>query len=116
MCSDGTRGMPVLNLKAKLTAFPLIFGRLYTGTVVHRLCQELKTSSTIENLLSTSPKMYQLYSNLVHVVKDYLSPDVIQKKKSRSKKKAHKGLKKDAKQEALPSCSINRFAPFMVED
>ncbi|XP_066483323.1 protein asteroid homolog 1 isoform X2 [Tiliqua scincoides] len=91
--------------------------RLYTGTVVHRLCQDLKTSSIVENLLSTSPRMYQLYCNLVHVVKDYLSPDVVQKKKSRSKKKAHQALKKkDATLEALPSCSINRFAPFMVED
>nr|XP_028605892.1 protein asteroid homolog 1 isoform X1 [Podarcis muralis]XP_028605893.1 protein asteroid homolog 1 isoform X1 [Podarcis muralis] len=99
--------------------------RLYNGTLVHRLYRELKSSSSPENLLSASPKMYQLYSNMIHTVKDIAPPDFFQKKKkpkSRRKKNnqtTDQGLDKreSAMLETLPSCSINnRFEALMVEN
>ncbi|NXP43541.1 ASTE1 protein, partial [Heliornis fulica] len=42
--------------------------RLYTGTLVHRLYQELKSTPTVENLFSLSPKMTQLYQVLLNTV------------------------------------------------
>ncbi|NWR93382.1 ASTE1 protein, partial [Furnarius figulus] len=42
--------------------------RLYTGTLVHRLCQELKSTPSVENLFILSPKMTQLYLLLLKTV------------------------------------------------
>ncbi|NXP22202.1 ASTE1 protein, partial [Scytalopus superciliaris] len=42
--------------------------RLYTGTLVHRLCQELKSTPSAENLFILSPKMTQLYLVLLNTV------------------------------------------------
>ncbi|NXC28041.1 ASTE1 protein, partial [Campylorhamphus procurvoides] len=42
--------------------------RLYTGTLVHRLCQELKSIPSVENLFILSPKMTQLYLGLLKTV------------------------------------------------
>ncbi|XP_034984668.2 protein asteroid homolog 1 isoform X2 [Zootoca vivipara] len=97
--------------------------RLYNGTLVHSLYRELKSTSSPENLLSASPKMYQLYSNMIHIVKDVAPPGFFQKKKkpkSRRKKNNQtpdQGLDKreGAMLETLPSCSINnRFEALMV--
>ncbi|XP_044311768.1 protein asteroid homolog 1 isoform X2 [Varanus komodoensis] len=64
--------------------------RLYNGTLVHRLHHQLKSGPTPENLLSTSPRMYQLYCNMVHVVKDAMPLGFFQKKsKSQRKKNKH---------------------------
>ncbi|KFR13538.1 Protein asteroid 1, partial [Opisthocomus hoazin] len=41
---------------------------LYTGTLVHRLYQELKSTPSVENLFSLSPKMTQLYQVLLNTV------------------------------------------------
>ncbi|XP_053114940.1 protein asteroid homolog 1 isoform X1 [Hemicordylus capensis] len=91
--------------------------RLYNGTLVHRLCRELKSTSTPENILSASPKMYQLYCNMVHIVKDSIPPNFFQKKKSKKRKNQALAKKEGATVEALPLCSVNnRFAAFMVED
>ncbi|NXL88055.1 ASTE1 protein, partial [Alectura lathami] len=43
--------------------------RLYSGTLVHRLYQELKSTPSVENLFSSSPKMTQLYRVLLNTVK-----------------------------------------------
>ncbi|KFO70809.1 Protein asteroid 1, partial [Cuculus canorus] len=42
--------------------------RLYSGTLVHRLYQELKSTPSVENLFSLSPKMTQLYQVLLSIV------------------------------------------------
>ncbi|NXM66503.1 ASTE1 protein, partial [Serilophus lunatus] len=42
--------------------------RLYTGTLVHRLYQELKSTPSVENLFILSPKMSQLYLVLLNTV------------------------------------------------
>ncbi|NXG02000.1 ASTE1 protein, partial [Sakesphorus luctuosus] len=42
--------------------------RFYTGTLVHRLYQELKSTPSVENLFSLSPKMTQLYLVLLNTV------------------------------------------------
>ncbi|NXQ85692.1 ASTE1 protein, partial [Nyctibius grandis] len=42
--------------------------RLYSGTLVHRLYQELKSTPAVENLFSSSPKMTQLYQVLLNMV------------------------------------------------
>ncbi|XP_048367439.1 protein asteroid homolog 1 [Sphaerodactylus townsendi] len=98
--------------------------QLYNGTLVHRLYHELKSASTPENLLSASPKMNQLYCDMVHVVRSVIPTEFFKKKKSKSLKKKNKQAVKQPldKKEApmiqvLPSCSINnRFETFMVED
>ncbi|NXP04030.1 ASTE1 protein, partial [Thinocorus orbignyianus] len=40
--------------------------RLYSGTLVHRLSQELKSAPSVENLFSSSPKMNLLYQVLLN--------------------------------------------------
>ncbi|KFQ15378.1 Protein asteroid 1, partial [Leptosomus discolor] len=42
--------------------------RLYSGTLVHRLYQELKSTPSVENLFSLSPKMTQLCQVLLNTV------------------------------------------------
>ncbi|NXG54532.1 ASTE1 protein, partial [Hemiprocne comata] len=42
--------------------------RLYSGTLVHRLYQELKSTPSVETLFSSSPKMTQLYQVLLNTV------------------------------------------------
>ncbi|KFV06342.1 Protein asteroid 1, partial [Tauraco erythrolophus] len=42
--------------------------RLYSGTLVHRLYQELKSTPSVENLFSLSPKMTQLYQVMLNTV------------------------------------------------
>ncbi|KFO06753.1 Protein asteroid 1, partial [Balearica regulorum gibbericeps] len=42
--------------------------RIYTGTLVHRLYQELKSNPSVENLFSLSPKMTRLYQVLLNTV------------------------------------------------
>uniref|UniRef100_A0A8C6NFR1 Uncharacterized protein n=1 Tax=Melopsittacus undulatus TaxID=13146 RepID=A0A8C6NFR1_MELUD len=66
--------------------------RLYTGTLVHRLFQELKSTPSVENLFSSSPKMTQLYQDLLNTMESTVPPDFFQKIKTKSesckKKKA----------------------------
>ncbi|NWQ89107.1 ASTE1 protein, partial [Burhinus bistriatus] len=42
--------------------------RLYSGTLAHRLYQELKSTPSVENLFSSSPKMTRLYQVLLNTV------------------------------------------------
>ncbi|KAM6314917.1 single-strand DNA endonuclease ASTE1 [Aegotheles albertisi] len=97
--------------------------RLYSGTLVHRLYQELKSTPSVENLFSSSPKMTQLYRVLLNTVESTVSPDFFQMTKTRSescKKKKASNKKKKATRHAVPEtrhlCSVNRFASLGVED
>ncbi|NWQ77042.1 ASTE1 protein, partial [Columbina picui] len=47
---------------------PDLSRRLYSGTLVHRLYQELKSTPSVENLFHFSPKMSQLYQVLLNTV------------------------------------------------
>ncbi|NXF36321.1 ASTE1 protein, partial [Nyctibius bracteatus] len=47
---------------------PDLSSRLYSGTLVHRLYQELKSTPSVEDLFSSSPKMTQLYQVLLNTV------------------------------------------------
>ncbi|NWT09778.1 ASTE1 protein, partial [Vireo altiloquus] len=47
---------------------PDLSSRLFTGTLVHRLYQELKSAPSVENLFILSPKMAQLYLILLNTV------------------------------------------------
>ncbi|KAM6422164.1 single-strand DNA endonuclease ASTE1 [Rhynochetos jubatus] len=98
--------------------------RLYSGTLVHRLCQELKSTPSVENLFSLSPKMTQLYQVLLNTVESTLSPDFFQKttktKSESCKKKKASSQKKKAVRCAIPEtqhlCNVNRFASLGVDD
>ncbi|KAJ7322549.1 hypothetical protein JRQ81_018836 [Phrynocephalus forsythii] len=96
---------------------------LYCGTLVHRLYHELKSSSVPEDLLSTSPKLYQLYCNMVHVVKDATPAGFFQKKSKKHRKQSEQTSdhvlheRECTALEVVPSCSINnRFATLMVNN
>ncbi|NXJ78689.1 ASTE1 protein, partial [Trogon melanurus] len=47
---------------------PDLSSRLYSGTLLHRLDQEIKSTPSVENLFSLSPKMTQLYQVLINTV------------------------------------------------
>lgn len=100
--------------------------RLYTGTLVHGLFQELKSTPSVENLFSSSSKMTQLYQDLLNTVESTLSPGFFQKiKVSKTKSESCKKKKASSKEKkaircAIPEaqhlCSVNRFAALEVDD
>lgn len=97
--------------------------RLYSGTLVHSLYQELKSTPLVENLFSSSPKMTQLYQVLLNTVKSSVSPDFFQKvteTKSESRKKKKASKKTKASRCPIPEtqylCDVNRFASLGVDD
>ncbi|XP_043396769.1 protein asteroid homolog 1 isoform X2 [Chelonia mydas] len=100
--------------------------RLYCGTLVHRLCKELKSVHAAENQLLSSPKMSQLYCDLLHAVKSTVPPDFFQettkttkscKEKNKQATSQAETTRQHATLEAQPLCDINnRFASLMVED
>uniref|UniRef100_A0A8C9MF57 Asteroid homolog 1 n=1 Tax=Serinus canaria TaxID=9135 RepID=A0A8C9MF57_SERCA len=104
--------------------YSLLLSRLYTGTLVHRLYQELKSAPSVENLFISSPKMAQLYLVLLNTVESMVSPDFFQEMtKTRSescKKKIASSKKKPTTRRAVPetqhSCNVNRFAALEVDD
>ncbi|CAM9211555.1 unnamed protein product [Bubo scandiacus] len=98
--------------------------RLYNGTLVHRLYQELKSMPSVENLFSLSPKMTQLYQVLLNTVESTVSADFFQKttktKSESCKKKKVSNKKRKAIRRAVPEtqhlCNVNRFASLGVDD
>lgn len=92
---------------------------LYNGSLVHRLCQQLPASSSVESLLSLCPEAKQLYEHLFNATKSYAPAELfLPKTKSKSKKKRQKkkvaslGTTADAKHWYDRS---NRFGPLMPE-
>ncbi|XP_031446163.1 protein asteroid homolog 1 [Phasianus colchicus] len=94
--------------------------RLYSGTLVHGLYQELKSTPSVENLFSSSPKMTELYQVLLNTVISTVSPDFFQKKteaKSESCKKKKASKKTKAVRCAVSETrDVNRFASLSVDD
>ncbi|XP_021245028.1 protein asteroid homolog 1 [Numida meleagris] len=97
--------------------------RLYSGTLVHGLYQELKSTPSVENLFSSSPKMTELYQVLLNTVMSTVSPDFFQKtteakSESCKKKKASKKTKaiRRAVSENQHLCDVNRFASLSMDN
>ncbi|XP_029796166.1 protein asteroid homolog 1 [Suricata suricatta] len=64
--------------------------RLYNGSLVHGLCQQL-TSTSAESLLSLCPEARQLYEHLFNATRSYAPAELfLPKGKSNSKKKRQK--------------------------
>ncbi|XP_058289690.1 protein asteroid homolog 1 isoform X2 [Hylobates moloch] len=75
--------------------------RLYSGSLVHGLCQQLLASTSVESLLSICPEAKQLYEHLFNATRSYAPAEIfLPKGRSNSKKKRQK--KQDT------SCSKNR--------
>lgn len=65
--------------------------RLYSGSLVHGLCQELLTSTSVESLLSMCPEAKQLYEHLFNAIRSYAPAELfLPKGKSNSKKRRQK--------------------------
>lgn len=92
---------------------------LYNGSLVHRLCQQLPASSSVESLLSLCPEAKQLYEHLFNATKSYAPAELfLPKTKSKSKKKRQK--KKVASLGTTAGAKhwydrSNRFGPLMPE-
>lgn len=100
--------------------------RLYSGSLVHGLCRQLLTSTSVESLLSMCPEAKQLYDRLFNATRAFApAAFLLPKGKSNSKKK-----KKQKKQGTNRSKNrvgtisdtrcwyevSNRFGPLMVEN
>ncbi|XP_035751604.1 protein asteroid homolog 1, partial [Egretta garzetta] len=98
--------------------------RLYNGPLVHRLYQELKSTPSVENLFSSSPKITRLYQVLLNTVESTVPADFFQKvtktKSESCKKKKASNKKKASRPKAIPEtqhlCNVNRFASLRVDD
>ncbi|XP_007935600.1 protein asteroid homolog 1 [Orycteropus afer afer] len=65
--------------------------RVYSGTLVHGLCQELRASTSVETLLSMCPEAKQLYEHMFNAMQLHAPPELfLPKGKSNSKKKRRK--------------------------
>ncbi|XP_046956094.1 protein asteroid homolog 1 isoform X2 [Lynx rufus] len=65
--------------------------RLYSGSLVHGLCRQLLTSTSVESLLNMCPEAKQLYEHLFNATRSYASAELfLPKGKSNSKKKRQK--------------------------
>ncbi|XP_078520003.1 single-strand DNA endonuclease ASTE1 [Lissotriton helveticus] len=77
----------------QLLRFPLPepdLTRLYSGTLVHRLCYEFKSTPATKDLLSRCPAMEELYQNLLLAVTSVVPPDFFQNKSNSKPKKSRK--------------------------
>nr|XP_033785894.1 protein asteroid homolog 1 [Geotrypetes seraphini]XP_033785895.1 protein asteroid homolog 1 [Geotrypetes seraphini]XP_033785896.1 protein asteroid homolog 1 [Geotrypetes seraphini] len=100
--------------------------RIYSGTLVHRLCQHLKGEPFADQLLLQCPAVAQLYHNLSGAIKSAVPPDSFQKKRNsksgKSKKRKVKTKQTDSPgrssmQETEPLCLVdNRFASLLMAD
>ncbi|XP_029398944.1 protein asteroid homolog 1 isoform X3 [Mus pahari] len=92
---------------------------LYSGSLVHGLCQQLLASGSVESILGICPEAKQLYEHLFNATKSYAPAELfLPKTKSKSKKRRQKkkvaslGTTADAKHCYDRS---NRFGLLMLE-
>uniref|UniRef100_A0A8D2IHQ1 Asteroid homolog 1 n=1 Tax=Urocitellus parryii TaxID=9999 RepID=A0A8D2IHQ1_UROPR len=99
--------------------------RLYSGSLVHGLCQQLLTSASVESLLSMCPEAKQLYEHLFNATKSYAPAELflpkgkLNSKKKRKKKKGTTWSKNRVGTASDPRClyeGSNRFGLLMVEN
>ncbi|XP_037700867.1 protein asteroid homolog 1 isoform X2 [Choloepus didactylus] len=84
--------------------------RLYSGSLVHGLCQQLLTSTSVERLLSICPEAKQLYEHLFNALRSYVPPEsFLPKGKSNSKKKKQKKRGTNWWKNRVGTTSDNRF-------
>uniref|UniRef100_A0A2K5I578 XPG N-terminal domain-containing protein n=1 Tax=Colobus angolensis palliatus TaxID=336983 RepID=A0A2K5I578_COLAP len=103
----------------------LYISRLYSGSLVHGLCQQLLASTSVESLLSMCPEAKQLYEHLFNATRSYAPTEIfLPKGKSNSKKKRQKKQntscsKNRGRTTAHTKCwyqGNNRFGLLMVEN
>nr|AAF14876.1 hypothalamus protein HT001 [Homo sapiens] len=99
--------------------------RLYSGSLVHGLCQQLLASTSVESLLSICPEAKQLYEYLFNATRSYAPAEIfLPKGRSNSKKKRQKKQntscsKNRGRTTAHTKCwyeGNNRFGLLMVEN
>lgn len=107
-----------------LLSLPLL-NRLYSGSLVHGLCRQLLTSTSVESLLSTCPEATQLYEHLFNATRSYAPAELfLPKGKSNSKKKRRKKPGASRSKNSVGTLSdnrcwyerSNRFGLLMVEN
>nr|KAF6473220.1 asteroid-like protein 1 [Rousettus aegyptiacus] len=99
--------------------------RLYSGSLMHGLCQRLLTSTSVESLLSMCPEAKQLYEHLFSATKSYAPAELfLPKSKSNSKKRRQKKQGSSRSKNRVGTVSDtrcwyelnNRFGLLMVEN
>lgn len=99
--------------------------RLYSGSLVHGLCRQLLTSTSVESLLSMCPEAKQLYEHLFNATRAFAPAALLLPKgKSNSKKKRQKKQGTNRSKNKVGTISdtrcwyevSNRFGPLMVEN
>ncbi|XP_043922134.1 protein asteroid homolog 1 [Protopterus annectens] len=96
--------------------------RIYSGPLIHNVYQKLKSSSFLQDLLSTTPKVEMLFQNMRTAVISALPADFFSKHKTRSRKhkrEQHKPTVTGAtsKLETYLDCDVsNRFTGLQVDD
>ncbi|XP_025738120.1 single-strand DNA endonuclease ASTE1 isoform X3 [Callorhinus ursinus] len=99
--------------------------RLYSGSLVHGLCQQLLTSTSVESLLSMCPEAKQLYEHLFNATRSYAPAELfLPKGKSNSKKRRQKKHSTSWSKNRVGTTSdtrclyegSNRFGLLMVEN
>lgn len=103
----------------------LSLNSLYSGSLVHGLCRQLLTSTSVESLLSLCPAAKQLYEHLFNATRAYAPAELfLPKSKSNSKKKRQRkqGTSQSKSRVGTTSNSrywyegSNRFRLLMVEN
>lgn len=83
--------------------------RLYSGSLVHGLCRQLLTSTSVESLLSMCPETKQLYEHLFSATKSYAPAELfLPKGKSNSKKKRQKKQGASSSKNSVGTTTDNR--------
>ncbi|XP_029445201.1 protein asteroid homolog 1 [Rhinatrema bivittatum] len=113
----------------QLLSYPLAepdLTRLYSGTLVHQLCQQFKGEASADYLLLRCPAVNQLYHDLVGAVMAAVPPDSFQKQsKSKPTKPKKRNLKtrraenpgRSSLLEVEPLCHVsNKFESLLIED
>lgn len=102
----------------------LPLNRLYSGSLVHGLCQQLVASTSAESLLNMCPKAKQLYEHLFNATRSYAPAELfLPKAQSNSKKRRQKKkVANQSKNKVVTTSDTrqwydrnNRFGLLMVE-
>lgn len=117
--------VPVHWTYALTAPFSLSLNSLYSGSLMHGLCQRLLTSTSVESLLSMCPEAKQLYEHLFSATKSYAPAELfLPKSKSNSKKRRQKKQGSSRSKNRVGTVSDtrcwyelnNRFGLLMVEN
>uniref|UniRef100_A0A8C2UQW7 Protein asteroid homolog 1 n=1 Tax=Chinchilla lanigera TaxID=34839 RepID=A0A8C2UQW7_CHILA len=99
--------------------------RLYSGSLVHELCQRLLASTSVEDLLNVCPEAKQLYEHMFNATRSYAPAELFlpkgksNTKKKRQKKKGTSWPKNSGRATSDTGCwceGSNRFGLLMSEN